>query len=73
MVYRYQLTYDEIIDILKLKHIPATTIGYTLPPDMYEIIDIKFVSKYLLPKEVKVIVTVDHVRLRTSLSTKKNN
>ena len=59
MVYRFQLTYDEIIDILDLKKIPTTTIGYSLPPGMYGIIDNKFMLKFLLPKEVKVKITVD--------------
>ena len=40
MVYRIQLTDDEITDILDLKYISTTTIGYTLPPGTYEIIDI---------------------------------
>ena len=50
MVCRFQLTYDEIIDILGLKYIPTTTIGYALPPGMYEIVDINFMLKSLLPK-----------------------
>ena len=71
MVYRFQLTYDEIIDILDLKYIPTTTIGYTLPPGMYEIVDINFMLKSLLPKEVKVNIAVDDVRLRSTLTTNK--
>ena len=50
MVYTSQLTYDELVDILDLKHIPTTTVGYTLPPGMYENIDIKFMLKSLLPR-----------------------
>ena len=45
MVYRFQLTYDEIIDILDLKYIPKSTIVYTLPSGMYEVIDINFMLK----------------------------
>ena len=41
MVNRYQQTYDEIRDILELNYIPTSTIGYTLPPNMYKIVDIK--------------------------------
>ena len=63
MVYRYQLTYNAIIDVLDLKFISTTTTGYTLPPGMCEIIDNKFMLKSLLPKEVKVNITVDDVRL----------
>ena len=71
MVYRYQLTYNEIIDVLNLKYIATTTIGYTLVPGMYEIIDIDFMLKSLLPKEVKVNITVDDVRLKSKLTTNK--
>ena len=40
MVYRMGLTYDEIVDILNVKYIAGSTIGYTLPPGVYEITDI---------------------------------
>ena len=71
MVYRFQLTYDEIIDILDLKYIPTTTIGYTLPPGMYKIIHNKNMLKSLLPKELKVNITIDDVRLKSNLTTNK--
>ena len=61
MVYRLQLTYDEIVDILNLKYIPTTTIGYTLPPSLYEIIDIDIMLKSFLPKEVKLKITIADV------------
>ena len=64
MVHRFQLTYDEITDILDLKNVPTTTIGYTLPPGMYKITDIKFMLKSLLLKEVKVNTTNDDITLR---------
>ena len=66
IVYRFQLTYDEIIDTLELKHIPTTTIGHTLPPGMYEIIDNNFMLKSLFPKEVKINFTIDDVKLKTN-------
>ena len=50
VVYRYQLTYNEFIDLLDLKYIPTATIVVSLPPGMYEIIDIKYMLKSLLPK-----------------------
>ena len=71
MVYRFQLTYDETIYKVDIKYIPLTTIGYTLPPGMYEIIDNTSMVKSLLPKEVKVNVTIDDVRLRSILTTNK--
>ena len=61
MRYRFQLTYDEIVDILNLKYFPTTTIGYTLPPSLYEIIDINIMLKSFLPKEVKIKITIDDV------------
>ena len=33
LVYRMQLTYDEIIDILDLKYVPTKRIGYSLKPN----------------------------------------
>ena len=71
MVYRLQVTNDEIIDILDLKYVPTSTIRCTLPPGLYEIIDINFMLKSLLPKEVKVNITIDDVRLKSNSTTKK--
>ena len=45
MVYRLRLTYDEDVDILDFKHIPASTKGYTLVPGVYEITDINMMLK----------------------------
>ena len=71
MEYRVQLTYDEIVDIFDLKYIPTTTIGYTLPPGLYDIIDIDYLLKFLLPKEVKVNITIDDIGLKLTLTTNK--
>ena len=35
MVYRLQLTYDEIVDILDIKYIAGSNRGFTLPPSIY--------------------------------------
>ena len=40
LVYRMQLTYDEIIDILGSKYIPTKRTGYSLKPNIYHISDI---------------------------------
>ena len=71
MVYRFQLTYGEIIDTLDLKHVPTCTTGSTLPPGVYKNIDIVFMFKSLLPKEVKVDITIDDIRLKSNLTTDK--
>ena len=71
MFYRVQLTYDEIVDILHVKYIPGSTKRYTLLPVVYEVADINMMLKSLLPKEVKVNITVDEIRLKSNLTTNK--
>ena len=67
MVYRYQLTYDEIMDILDLKYIATKRTGYSLDPGIYEVIDLNNTLKNILPDNVKVNVTVDDIRLKPNL------
>ena len=73
MVYRLQLTYDKIIDILDVKYIAGLTKGYTLPPGIYEVTDINTTLKSLLPKEVKVNITIDDVRIKSNLTNLTTN
>ena len=49
MVYRFQLTYDEIMHMLDLKYIPTKRTGYSLNPGIYEVIDLNNALKYILP------------------------
>ena len=65
-----RLSYDEIIDILDLEYIPTKRTGYSLNPDIYEVVDLKNALKYILPDNVKVNVTIDDVRIKSNL---KNN
>ena len=67
LVYRMELTYDEIIDILDLEYIPTKRIGYSLNPGIYEVIDLNNTLKYILPNNVKVSVTIDDSRLKSNL------
>ena len=67
LVYRMQLTYDEIIDILNLKYIPTKRTGYSLNPDIYEVIYLNNTSKYILTDNVKISVTIDDIRLKSIL------
>ena len=67
MVYRYQLTNDEILDILGLKYIPTKRTGYSLYPGIYEMIDLNNTLKYILPPNVKVNITLDDIRLKSNL------
>ena len=79
LVYRFQLTYDEIIDIIDINFIPTKRTGYSLPPGIYEVVDSNNTLKYILPNNMKVSVTIDDVRLKsilkvnqTSIFTKKS-
>ena len=67
LVYRMQLTYDEIIDILDLKYVPTKRIGYSLKPKIYEISDINETLKKILPDNVKISVGIDERKNKTDL------
>ena len=67
LVYSFQLTDDENIDILDLKFIPTKRTGNSLNPRVYEVLDLNNTLKYILPDNVKVSVTIDDVRLKLYL------
>ena len=67
LVYRMQLTYDEIIDVLDLKYISTKRIGFSLNPGIYEIVDLNNTLKHILPDNVKVNITIDDIRLKSNL------
>ena len=67
LVYRMQLTYDEILDVLDLKYISTKRIGYSLNPGIYEVIDLNNTLKHILPDNVKVSITIDDIRLKSNL------
>ena len=69
LVYRMQLTYNEIIDILDFKYIPTKRTGYSLNPGIYDIDDLNDTLKYILPDKIKVSVTIDDIRLKSNLKT----
>ena len=71
MVYRMGVTYDEIADILVVKKIGGSTIGYTLPPRIYEASDNNLMIKFLLPNKVKVINIILYITLKSNLTTNK--
>ena len=71
LVFRIQLTYREIEYLLDVKHISASSTGYTLPPGIYKISDLSLMIKSLLPNEGKVSITKNDIRLRSKLGTKK--
>ena len=53
LVYRMQLTYEEIMDFLDLKYIPTKRTGNSLNPGIYEVVDLNNTSKHILPDNVK--------------------
>ena len=70
MVYRYRLTYDEILGVLDLKENPTTRRGISLNPEVYDLTDIYKTLKYILHDNVKVSIKIDDIRLKSKL---KNN
>ena len=56
LVYKMQLTYDEIIDIFDLKYIPTKRTGYSLNPGIYEVVDLNNTLKYISPNKMKISV-----------------
>ena len=67
LVYRMQLTYDEIIDVLDLKYISSKRIGYSLIPGIYEIVDLNNTLKHILPDNVEISITIDDIGLKSNL------
>ena len=63
LVYRLQITYDEVVDILNVEYKAGSTIGYILPPGVFKINDFNLILKSLLPNEVKMKNTIDDIRL----------
>ena len=71
MVCRLQLTYDESVDILDVNKVAGSTKRYFLAPGNCEVADINVMLKSLLPKDVKVKITIDDFRLKPTLATNK--
>ena len=66
MVYRTQLTYDELIDILDLKNLPSEETGFSLNPGMYEVADISKVLEPIKNNNLKVSIRIDDIRLKSN-------
>ena len=67
LVYRMQLTYDEIIEVFGLKYISTKRIRYSLNPGIYEVVDLNNTLKCFLPDNVRVNITIDDIRLKSNL------
>ena len=67
LVYRFQLTYDEIIDVLDLKYIPTKRMGYSIEPNIYNVVDLNKTLKNILPNNVKIDINIDEKKYKTDL------
>ena len=67
LVYRMQRTYGEIIDILDLKYIPTKRMGYSIEPNIYNVVDLNKTLKNILPNNVKINVSIDKRKYKTDL------
>ena len=67
LVYRLQLTFVEIRDILDLKYIPTKRMGYSLKPDIYQIRDLNNTLKNNLPNNVEISLTIDEKKYKYNL------
>ena len=73
MVYRFHLTFDEIMDILDLKYIPTKRRRYSLNPRIYEVVYLNNTSKHILPDNVNVNITIDDIRLKSNLKSNQTS
>ena len=67
LVYRLQITYDEVINILGIKNILTKRTGFSLNPGIYEVSDSNNTFLYFLPDNVKVSVTIDDIGVKSIL------
>ena len=67
LIYRMQITYNEIIDILDLEYIPTKRIGYSIEPNTYKAVDLNNTLKNILPDNVKISVTIDERKYKSNL------
>ena len=67
MVYRFQLTHNEIVGILDLKYITRKRICHTLKPNVYQLSDINNTLKYILRENVKINISIDEKIYKSNL------
>ena len=67
LVYRFKLTYDEIMDILDLKYIPTKRTGYSMEPNIYNVVDLNKTLKNILPNYIKIDIIIDERKYKTDL------
>ena len=67
LVYRMRLSYDKIMDILDLKYIPTERTGYSIEPNIYNVVDLNKTLKNILPNYVKIDINIDERKYKTDL------
>ena len=67
LVYRMKLTYDEIINILDLKNFSTKRMGYSIEPNIYNIVDLNKTLKHILPNNIKINVSINERKYKTDL------
>ena len=67
LVYRMQLSYNEIINILDLKYISTERTGYSIEPNIYNVVDLNKTLKNILPNNIKIDITIDERKFKTDL------
>ena len=67
LVYRMRLSYDEIMDILDLKYISTKRMGFSIEPNIYNVVDLNKTLKIILPNNIKIDITIDERKYKTDL------
>ena len=62
-----RLSYDEIINVLDLKYIPTKRMGYSIEPNIYNVVDLNKTLKNILPNSVKIDITIVERKYKTDL------
>ena len=65
--YRMRLSYDEIMDILDLKYISTKRMGFSIEPNIYNVVDLNKTLKNILPNNIKIDITIDERKYKTDL------
>ena len=71
MIFRMELTYGEIVDLLDIKYIAGSIIVYTLPSRYNANSDLNLMLMSFLPNEVKTNFTIDDIGLRSKFTSNK--
>ena len=67
LVYRMRLSYDENMDILDLKCISTKRTGYSIEPNIYNVVDLNKTLKNILPNNIKIDITIDERKYKNDL------